>query len=1859
MTKKPQAIAKAGGSLGEEVCVNSNALGITHALTSPAPTSLFEDTKSFDTPTRKSPHDAKGTEAALPRPSPIPTASLILQGQDNQVLPGSSRERWKPSCNQARRHGGIHFMRQDGPATPLVPLPEEGTGRNPSIDHVQFLPLQTDSGEARAVMPSEDEPSARRPVKKRIKTSADSQPRSSTSSPLPGPSHLSYALGPQPRHTNARVPADDTVNPDVHRVPTIGLPKRRRSTQSDLDSPTTSLELSSSTSIPYRGVEGVESGQWTSRAESFNPIQEMLSPGLPFHSSPSSPLQHNRGHNFRITEDVNRPLAASGRPTSVQSSAEVQPSSIKSVGSSLSLASPTVEMADLDEAPASQLSLAGEATGVDAAFSTAVTEPMELRSSISLSQEQPVFSHHYGNTYNTTNANQGSVTTIHNANNVFLQVDTGKKCMARSLVASLQAVLQLKSAFGEEQQEFKKLEERIKFLNAILESFPQDASQDARDRRDGLERAIQGLVNGVQERMRPTGAEKLVLTNEEGQEMLRLAREVNFAIEISMLDVAVRGETLTLTAVSGIDWLKDYCIKERHMVQANIRGIQEGVAELRKAELFKSLGDVKHFSFSRGTRRRECVAGSRVGLLSQLLGWAEDPTSSHAFWLNGIAGTGKTAVAETFCSHLSKRGLLGASFFCSITSQNLSDVYLIIPSLARALARAHPRFSDALATALSELSGDEDPLEMKLEDQYHLLILRPSEAAFKNYRTTVALCVDALDECRDKHALKQFLDAILSKKSPTVLKIFFTSRPESSLVEHLSTCSTPRQTLRLHDIERDIVQADIKLYIHHELGKVKALRDKYGDQWPPPEVQTIIEHAGTLFIVAATMVRHIAAEVGNRVKRLQALGSPSAPKLLGVHQLYEDILEKAFVGLEADEKRDVLSCLSLLVVARQPLTVDEYAQILGRPPSAIREALRPLHSVVFVAGDGESGWLPIRIYHASFVDFLTAQQDLEDHSRWRTCPWLVDRVKAHAMVAERCIVLMEDGTSGLHFGISGAVTSYRSNEGQPTKLSIRSDLAYACTSWGDHALGSKPIPDDLQRHIKGFIEAKWLFWIEALSVEQDTRYARILWEVSKEAGPNELKALLTRISDFGRMFARPIGLSAPHLYLSALPFCDAAMGNSDWILPKFPSAPIVSSTGLAKSSRSCKVLSGPSSVWSVAASPNGNTVVTGCGDGFVRVWDMWTGEMRLGLKGHGGAVKSVDSSPDGKRIVSGSNDGTIRVWDVATGKVVLETLEKNPSEVISVCFSKDGTRIISGFDNTTIGWWDAATGQMVPSPLAVEGLDNSVHFVGFSQGGERVVSVSADHQIRVHSARTGAVVLGPLEGHTDSVSSVAFSPDEKKIVSGSEDKTVRLWNAETGDIIASPLVGHTDWVTSVCFSPDGKAVASGSWDGTVKVWNAEAGGIATTAFEGHTDGVQSVCFTRDGSKIISGSYDGTVRIWDTKNAQTESGPLQACIGPVHCVQFSPDGTGAVSGFSDGTLGVWDVETGHRVIGPLRGHTMAVRSVDFSPDGRRIVSVLGPLNAHATEYVSTVCFSPDGRRIAAGSGNTTRQLAAIEIWDGDTGDKVRTLGPLDGSSRGCTSVLYSPCGRRIASGSDRDTITVWDTETGAVLSHLKESGRGVAAVCFTPDGTKIVSGSNDGTIGVRDAQTGDMISGSLEGHTGAVNLVSCSRDGKFIASGSGDHIIRIWDAENGEAVLGPLVGHTSWVNSVHFSPDGKRVVSGSEDGTIRIWNVQRAQPALSRPIFLHNYSAADLIMHDDGWIRNSSGDLLLWIPPQFRPSLCTPSTERIIGGPQTTVELTHALHHGSNWLRCIEPRSDKPLDGLPWPITRRTAEGSPA
>ena len=60
-------------------------------------------------------------------------------------------------------------------------------------------------------------------------------------------------------------------------------------------------------------------------------------------------------------------------------------------------------------------------------------------------------------------------------------------------------------------------------------------------------------------------------------------------------------------------------------------------------------------------RDDRCLPNTRVGLLSQISEWAQSCESKHIFWLNGMAGTGKSTIARTVAHSFDQEAKLGAS----------------------------------------------------------------------------------------------------------------------------------------------------------------------------------------------------------------------------------------------------------------------------------------------------------------------------------------------------------------------------------------------------------------------------------------------------------------------------------------------------------------------------------------------------------------------------------------------------------------------------------------------------------------------------------------------------------------------------------------------------------------------------------------------------------------------------------------------------------------------------------------------------------------------------------------------------------------------------------------------------------------------------------------------------------------------------------------------------------------------------------------------------------------------------------------------------------------------------------------------
>jgi hypothetical protein len=85
----------------------------------------------------------------------------------------------------------------------------------------------------------------------------------------------------------------------------------------------------------------------------------------------------------------------------------------------------------------------------------------------------------------------------------------------------------------------------------------------------------------------------------------------------------------------------------------------------------------------------EGLPGTRTALLDEITAWASSPDGEGKciFWLNGMAGTGKSTIARTVAGNFKKNSLLGASFFFKWGEAGRGDARKFFPTLARLMPR--------------------------------------------------------------------------------------------------------------------------------------------------------------------------------------------------------------------------------------------------------------------------------------------------------------------------------------------------------------------------------------------------------------------------------------------------------------------------------------------------------------------------------------------------------------------------------------------------------------------------------------------------------------------------------------------------------------------------------------------------------------------------------------------------------------------------------------------------------------------------------------------------------------------------------------------------------------------------------------------------------------------------------------------------------------------------------------------------------------------------------------------------------------------------------------------------------------------
>ena len=446
--------------------------------------------------------------------------------------------------------------------------------------------------------------------------------------------------------------------------------------------------------------------------------------------------------------------------------------------------------------------------------------------------------------------------------------------------------------------------------------------------------------------------------------------------------------------------------------------------------------------------RKGCLRGTREAFLDEIELWTRDFGKPSVYWLNGLAGTGKSTIAQTVAERMFADGRLGASFFCSRDFLDRSNLQFIFPTLAVQLARTYPEFRSILVPLVR---SDPGIAHESLYDQMNELIVGP----LRESAISTVIVIDALDECKDEEPSSAILSA-LGRVAPEIpmVKFFATGRPQPHILEGFRSPLSEKMAdvFVLHEVEPSQVGNDIRLLFKHNFSELARRRSGLTD-WPSEEdLDLLCERAAGLFVYAVATVKFINHRNNDPKEQLGRLlrlpksstyeGTTKFKPNVTLDSLYMTILQEAFDDDRPEDDLKTRSILGAVTLATYPLSPSTIATLLGFSTESVFRRLSSTRSLLILQEDVRH---PVQLFHKSFPDFIV------DPIRCTNKRFIVSPPDHHSELMVGCLKLMNQTLEKNMCKLPDAVTNSEVYDlHERTERYINPALQYACKSWHKH-----------------------------------------------------------------------------------------------------------------------------------------------------------------------------------------------------------------------------------------------------------------------------------------------------------------------------------------------------------------------------------------------------------------------------------------------------------------------------------------------------------------------------------------------------------------------------------------------------------------------------------------------------------------------------------------------------------------------------------------------------------------------------------------------------------------------------------------
>eukprot|EP00002_Diphylleia_rotans_P033201 TRINITY_DN7034_c0_g1_i2.p1 TRINITY_DN7034_c0_g1~~TRINITY_DN7034_c0_g1_i2.p1 ORF type:complete len:747 (+),score=130.92 TRINITY_DN7034_c0_g1_i2:56-2296(+) len=219
------------------------------------------------------------------------------------------------------------------------------------------------------------------------------------------------------------------------------------------------------------------------------------------------------------------------------------------------------------------------------------------------------------------------------------------------------------------------------------------------------------------------------------------------------------------------------------------------------------------------------------------------------------------------------------------------------------------------------------------------------------------------------------------------------------------------------------------------------------------------------------------------------------------------------------------------------------------------------------------------------------------------------------------------------------------------------------------------------------------------------------------------------------------------------------------------------------------------------------------------VWNPYSGRIIMKLQGHLSNLVGVQKLPDGPQVLTADVDGWVKVWDIRTGNCVQTFADPSGTgngKMTSLTYCPPLQRVIGSSNKLFMFEYSQADD---PHQTDAHPIRQSIYNPLYKS-----IITSAGKDFKVWDARSGNLVHRAVDAMPAEITSICLDDRKRKLIVGDHQGHLKVFSFINAGFLRN-LTSHNAEISGLCYCTEPRGVFSASWDRYIRLHDDVTGHV--------------------------------------------------------------------------------------------------------------------------------------------------------------------------------------------------------------------------------------------------------------------------------------------------------------------------------------------------------------------------------------------------------------------------------------------------